>query len=276
MSANLIVDPEQIEREQAKAAEDAAKAAEATTEQGDPAVEPSEDELPEKFRGKSMKDLVDAYRNLETELGRKNNEVGMIRKLADELIGVRATERQMAQENQPKPQPLTTDTLLANPEDAIIGVVRREALSKQEELESKVQTLEERLLTEAFEKKHPGFQQTMVSQEFGTWLQKSEYRKRLGYRAAQGDFEAADELFGLYEEAKAAAPATTTTESRPSARQATLARSGGSAAGGVVPSAEGKKIFTRTELMEMRINRPEEFDQRQEEILAAYREKRVR
>lgn len=276
MSANLIVDPEQIEREQAKAAEEAAKAAEATTEQGEPAAEPTEDEIPEKFRGKSMKDLVDAYRNLETELGRKNNEVGMIRKLADELIGVRATERQMAQENQPKPQPLTTDTLLANPEDAIIGVVRREALSKQEELESKVQTLEERLLTEAFEKKHPGFQQTMVSQEFGAWLQKSDYRKRLGYRAAQGDFEAADELFGLYEEATANAPTPPTPDPKPSARQATLARSGGSAAGGVVPSAEGKKIFTRAELMEMRINRPDEFDQRQEEILAAYREKRVR
>lgn len=272
MSAHLIVDPEQIERDNAKAAEEAEQAPAATTESE--TTQTPEDDIPEKFRGKSMKDLVDAYRNLETELGRKNNEVGMIRKLADELIGVRATERQLVQENREKPQPLTTDKLLADPEDAIIGVVRREALSKQEQLESKVQSLEDRLLTEAFEKKHPNFQQTMVSQEFGEWLQKSDYRKRLGYRASQGDYEAADELFGLYEEATSRPQPTPGT--KPSARQATLARSGGSSAGGVVPSAEGKKIFTRTELMEMRINRPEEFDARQEEILTAYREKRVR
>lgn len=276
MSTSLIVDPEQIERDNAKAAEDAAKANEATTEAEAVAAEPSpEDDIPEKFRGKSMKDLVDAYKNLETELGRKNNEVGMIRKLADELIGVRAIERQTAQENQPKPTPLTADKLLSDPEDAILGVVREKALGQQEELASKVASLEERLLTDAFEKKHPGFQQTMVSQEFGSWLQKSDYRRRLGYRASQGDFEAADELFGLYEEYSAAKPAAPE-KTAPSARQSTLARSGGSSAGGVIPSADGKKTFTRAELMDMRINRPEEFDQRQDEILAAYREKRVR
>lgn len=272
-----MVDPEQIEREAAEAAEAAAKAnAEAKAPEG--STEPADDDdIPEKFRGKSPKELVEMYRNAETELGRKNNEIGMIRKLADELIGVRAVERQSVQENQQKSKPVTTDALLENPEEAIIGVVRREATSRTEELESKVQGLEERLLTEAFEKKHPGFQQTMVSPEFGGWLQKSEYRQRLGLRAAQGDFGAADELFGLYEEFSAARPAAPETKPQtPSARQATLARSGGSSAGGVIPSSDGKKTFTRAELMDMRINRPEEFDMRQDEILAAYREKRVR
>lgn len=277
-TTSIVVDPEQIERDEAAAAEAALEANKASTEAPE-TPEPSEDDIPEKFKGKSMKDIVDMYRNAETELGRKNNEIGMIRKLADELIGVRATERQAAQVNQPKPEPLTTDKLLDSPEEAILGVVRREASSKTEDLEAKVQSLETRLMVEDFEKRHPGFQRTMESQEFGGWLQKSPYRQRLGHAAAQGDFGAADELFGLYEEyAAVTAPQTTAAPAKasPSARQATLARSGGSTAGGVVPSSDGKKVFTRAELMKMRIDNPEEFDMRQEEILAAYREKRVK
>lgn len=277
MSTSIIVDPEQIEAAERQAAEEATKANEATTpttEQAAPA-EPADD-LPEKFRGKSQREIIEMYRQAETELGRKNNEIGMIRKLADELIGVRAAERQAAQANQQKPSPLTADKLLENPEDAILGVVKQTALNKHEQLESKVAGLEERLMIEDFEKRHPGFQQTMQSQDFGGWLQKSAYRQRLGHAAARGDFEAADELFGLYEEYQAARPAAPPEKPAASARSATLSRSGGSAAGGVVPSADGKKVWTRTELMDMRINRPEEFDMRQAEILQAYAEKRVR
>ena len=133
-------------------------------------------------------------------------------------------------------------------------------------------------MIEDFEKRHPGFRQTMESQEFGAWIQGSQTRQHLGLRAAKGDFGAADELFSLYEEygtirqsaPQAPAPA------KPDARKATLSRSGGSSAGGVIPNASGAPKFTRQELLEMRINRPEEFDSRQDEILQAYREKRVR
>jgi len=279
LSTTIVIDPEQIERETQEAAA-AAEAANAKAPETEPASQaPAVDDLPEKYRGKSVQEIVEMHRNAESELGRKNNEIGMIRKLADELIGVRAAERQAAQENQPKAKPLTADALLDSPEEAILGVVKREALSKTQQLEAKISGLEERLMVEDFEKLHPGFQQTMASPDFGGWLQSSEYRKKLGFRAAQGDFEAADELFGLYEEyngAKAQAPQPEPPKARTTAREATLARSGGSAAGGVVPSADGKKVWTRAELMDMRINRPEEFDMRQDEILSAYREKRVR
>jgi hypothetical protein len=281
MSTSIIVDPEREEALANRAADEAAAAATEAQAAPQPPAAPSEDDLPEKFKGKSMKDVVAMYQNAESELGRKNNEIGMIRKLADELIGVRALERQ-SQDNQEKLTPLTADRLLDNPEESILGVVKREALSKTEALESKVASLEERLLTEEFEKRHPGFQDTMVSPEFGGWLQTSRYRQILGARAAQGDFAAADELFGLYEESAAIRAAASsqreegTSTPNTSARQATTVRSGGSAAGGVVPTSSGAPKFTRRELLEMRINRPDEFDSRQEEILEAYRLKQVR
>lgn len=241
--------------------------------------EPDLEDVPEKYRGKSLKDIIAMHQNAESELGRKNNEVGVIRKLADELIGVRAAERQA---NRPEPRkPLTTDELLNDPEAKILEVVRDVTENTVREQEERVSRMEASLQVQAFESKYPGFQTTMHSPEFGSWLQSgSDYRKRLALRAAEGDFGAADELFGLYTEHASAARASQAPEPTNSgtaaARAASTVRSGGSNAAGVVPGADGKKVWSRTELLDMRINRPEEFDQRQDEILAAYREKRVR
>ena len=267
--SSRVVDPETPEAAEAARAE-----AEATL---NPTPEPVQDDVPEKYRGKSLHDIIEMHRNAESELGRKNNEIGVVRKLADELIGVRALE-QRTRENPPPPtKPLTADRLLENPEDAILDVVKREATSRTEALENRTRDLESELMVERFEKRHPGFQETMATPEFGAFVQGSNYRRKLASAAAAGDFDAADDLFGLYEEAKTSAPAAPKAEDGvAAARKATLAKSGGSSASGVVPSNDGKKIFSRTELMEMRIKRPDEFDARQEEILAAYREKRVR
>lgn len=242
----------------------------------EPEVKP-EDELPEKYRGKSMQDLIEMHRNAEAELGHKKHEIGLVRKLADELIGIRAAEQQAGRTNPPEAvKPLTTDSLFEDPEAAILGVVKREAVSRTEALEKSLRQIESDLQLEKFEKKHPGFQQTMTSPEFGAFVQASPYRSRLALKASQGDFEAADELFGLYEDRPQQAPQAPQSSGVEQARKASLAKSGGSSASGVVPSGAQAPIFTRAELMEMRIKRPEEFDQRQEEILQAYREKRVR
>lgn len=41
--------------------------------------EEQEVELPEKFKGKSMEDIISSYENLEKELGRKGQELGELR-----------------------------------------------------------------------------------------------------------------------------------------------------------------------------------------------------
>lgn len=266
---SIVVDPETPESELA-----AAQNAQATNQQDTP---PSD--IPEKYRGKSLMDIIAMHQNAESELGRKNNEVGVIRKLADELIGVRAAERQA---NRPEPRkPITSDDILTDPENKILEVVREATVADVQAQNDRLARLEASIQIQDFEKKHPGFQTTMQSPEFGQWLQNgSQYRKGLALKASQGSFEAADELFGLYKEHLSAAPSRETkdegTDATAAARAATTVRSGGSHANGVVPSSNDKKIWSRTELLDMRINRPDEFDARQPEILAAYAEKRVR
>jgi len=276
MATSIIVDPDQNETE-LQAETDAALAG--TTA----ANEAKTEELPEKYRGKSIQDVIEMHRNAESELGRKNNEIGQVRKLADELIGVRATEQRMRENQQEPPKPLTADQLLENPEDSILRVVKREAVERTEKLEKRTADLESELMVSRFEEKHPGFSDTMQSAEFGQFVQGSNYRRKLALGAAKGDFDAADELFGLYEEAVAStarseqpAPAAKPNTGVEGARKATLAKSGGSSASGVIPSGDGKKVFSRADLMDMRIRNPDKFDMMQDEILEAYREKRVR
>jgi len=43
-------------------------------------------EIPDKFAGKSVEDIVKSYQNLEQELGRKSQEIGELRQLSDSFL----------------------------------------------------------------------------------------------------------------------------------------------------------------------------------------------
>ena len=57
-----------------------------------PQEEPQVD-LPDKFKNKSMEDIISSYENLEKELGRKGQELGELRKLTDGILQQQVTTR---------------------------------------------------------------------------------------------------------------------------------------------------------------------------------------
>lgn len=237
-----------------------------------------EDALPEKYRGKALEDIIAMHREAERELGRARNEVGQIRRLADELLGIRRAELERQPQPSPPPrQKLTTDTLFEDPERAITEVVKAEADARTQEVAARTARLEAELALSRFEKKHPDYLNTMQDEAFAAWVQASPYRVRLAQRAVQNDFEAADELFSLFAEVKPAAPSPN--KGVEAARQAGLARSGGAAGGRSGGSAgrSSNKIWSRAELIELRIKDPDKFDSLYKtEIEPAYREGRVK
>lgn len=241
---------------------------------------PSQPEVPEKYRGKNLTDIIEMHRNAESELGRARNEVGTVRRLADELLGIRQSTA-AGQSRMPEPRKkLTTDALFEDPDKAITEAVRADAMQRDAALAARTDRLEAEVMLTRFERKHPRFKETMESPEFVEWLQKSPYRARLAAGAAQGDFLAADELFSLHNEATADKAATVSkgkSSGAEGARQASLARPSGSSPRVQATDTSGKKIWKRTELIRMRIEDPEMFDSLYDkEILPAYREKRVK
>lgn len=237
----------------------------------------SSEELPDKFKGKSTVEIVEMYRKAESELGRSRNEVGTLRRLADELLGIRVAKPDSAA-NPPARKKLTADDILADPEASVVAVAKEAADERAQSAEQRLARMEYELTLAKFEQKHPSYRETMSDQSFLDWVQKSPLRSRLAYGATQGDFAAADELFSLYQEAQGSGqqeenPAPTRNEQ---ARRASLARPGGSSAARVVNATQGKPMWSRDKLMEMRLNNPDEFERLQPQILAAYAEGRVR
>ncbi|SVE46035.1 uncharacterized protein METZ01_LOCUS498889, partial [marine metagenome] len=57
-------------------------------------------EVPDKFQGKSMEDVISSYENLEKELGRKGQEIGELRKLTDGILQQQLTTTQSGTEAQ--------------------------------------------------------------------------------------------------------------------------------------------------------------------------------
>lgn len=236
---------------------------------------PETPELPPKFQGKSVAEIVQSYQNLESELGRARNEVGTVRRLADELLGLRRQAPEVRTNPEPPPK-ITTDQLFDNPTDAIVTVARRTAEETAARTEAKLEGMETYLQTESFKRDFPDYEQTMNDPGFQSWIRGSSLRQRLAAQAAGNDFDAARELFGLYKEVSASAPNTSNRTSATDPASVALARGGGSSAAGVANTSSGKKIYNRDELIQMKIHRPEEYERQWPEIYKAYQEKRVR
>ena len=231
--------------------------------------------LPEKYRGKTVTEIVEMHRNAESELGRARNEIGTVRRLADELFGIRRADLVNPSPAKPERPKLTTDALFNDPDTAITNAIKADAEQRDWAMQERTARLENELLLNRFEKKHPDYQDVMKDQAFSEWVQKSPYRANLAQGALQGNFAAADELFSLYGESRPAATPAPTPTTR--ARQAGLVRGGGSTNAAAATSASSKKIWSRAELIQMRISDPDKFDSLYvSEIAPAYREKRVR
>jgi hypothetical protein len=266
----VLVDPVEVNDEVTTVA--ATTEAPGQSQQVDTQVD---DGLPEKFRGKSPTEIADAYRNLETELGRARNEIGTNRRLVDELLNLR---RSAEVKSAPEPVRVTPYDLAENPEETITTVAKRVADERSAASEQRLAKIEQDLEAERFEKKRPGFRNTLSSTDFQKWLQESPLRVRLVTKAAEGDWDAGDEVMELYDQYKAAKPAEAPSKTTDAAKQAGLAKSGGSGANKVVQGGDGKKVYSRAELARMYINNPEEYARLSDsgELGQAYKEKRVR
>ena len=77
-----------------------------------------EPELPDKFKGKSITDIVSSYENLEKELGRKGQEVGELRQLTDQILKQQLTTNQNGTNQEPQEEEEEVD-FFDNPDKAV-------------------------------------------------------------------------------------------------------------------------------------------------------------
>lgn len=193
--------------------------------------------------------LREELRKLRAEYGRQSNEVGELRAIVREMLTAK-----------PQPEVAKPDSTLAAALGEDVAVALETRLKRIEETAKR--SYEEAKRTQLL-RLHPDVEQIVADPAFKEWVAEKPYRQKLFERADSGDVEAADELLSMYKERK-----TQQTREIPASIRAVR-----SSAAAPKPA---KKVWTSVELGRLYLENPEEYRRLHDEIVAAYREGRVK
>ncbi len=231
-----------------------------------PEEQPPEVKIPDKYRGKSLEEIVEMHQQAEKLIGRQAQEVGEVRRLADQLL------RQQLSQKQPEPTKEENELdFFEDPKKAVQKAVEnhpdvlaaKQAAAQMRQLQTQA----------ALAKKHPDFAEVVRDGEFIEWVKASPMRLNMYALAdAQYDYNAADELLSTFKQirsAKTQQAQETATATREKNLKAASVDTGGT-------GESSKKVYRRADLIRLRIENPDRYDALQDEIMRAYQEGRVR
>jgi flagellar motor switch/type III secretory pathway protein FliN len=230
--------------------------------------EPTEYELPKKFQGKSMEDIVGSYENLEKELGRKGSEIGELRRLTDGILKQQITTPSGTQETQEDEIDFFDD-----PDAAVTKAINNHPKFREFEEQQKVQVAQ--ATTQKLEAAHPDFLAIVQDTKFQEWVQESPIRTQLYVSAHNYDYDSANELLGNWKERSLIAN-TTQAEAGKDAKRNEALKAGKGVRRTSSESTAGKKIYRRADLIRLKQSDPQRYEALQDEILSAYADGRVK
>ena len=226
-------------------------------------------ELPEKYQGKSVEELVQMHQELEKFSGKQSTEVGELRKLVDDHIQTQLSIQQAPQQQQQEDDEVD---FFVDPQNAVNRAIDNHP--KIKEAEAYTQQAKQQATLAQLKSNHPDMESILQDPKFAEWIKGSKVRTNLFIQADQSyDYDSAHELFSLWKERTQAVQQTAQAEK--AARKSTLkSASTGNARG----TAEGsrKKIYRRADLIKLMQTDPDRYMALQPEIMAAYAEKRVK
>jgi hypothetical protein len=235
----------------------------------------NEVEVPEKYKNKSLDEIVRMHQEAEKLIGRQAQEVGEVRKLADSLL-----KQQLEAKHDKQPEQAQEIDWFDDPQKAINQALESNPVLKQLQEQQAIQA--QRAALDVIQKTHPDFVNVAQSEDFQQWVAGSKVRQRLYNDANNYDADSAVELLDNYkslrglkqqkeETSKAADEALkkTDSEGRSKALKAAAVQQGGT-------GETGKPVYRRADLIRLRMQDPNRYESMADEILNAYAEGRVR
>ena len=233
------------------------------------APEEVKDDVPEKYRGKSVAEIAKMHEEAEKLIGRQANEVGELRKLTDEILKQQlANGKPQQQEEAPEvdfwsdPDQYLNKKLENHPD-----IIQAKEVQRQ---------MRQQSIQQQMEKAHPGYLEIVQSQDFYDWAHASKVRSAL-FNAANidYDFDAASELVSTYKllkgkEAEAGKQAAEQLKDNRSKQLKAAAVDAGSG------NETSRKVYRRADLIRLKMTDPARYEALSDEIMAAYAEGRVK
>ena len=240
-------------------------------EQDNPTEEPeqqdNEDDIPDKYKGKSVKDIVRMHQEAERAIGKQGSEVGELRRIVDDFV-----KAQTVTQKQQAPEVEDEVDFFTDPDKAIARAIEKHPKVRQaEELNEQMKRAE---ALANLKTAHPDFNQVVQDGSFVEWIGKSKVRQELFSRADRYyDFDAANELLSTWKERKQVVDQSTAVE-KVQRKQAVKSASTGSTKGS--GETASKKTYRRADIIELMRTNPDRYEQLAPEIMQAYAEGRVK
>ena len=270
--SSIVVDPEEIsedvEVEGTIEPDETPETLEAESE------EPTSPDIPDKFAGKSVEDIVKSYQNLEQELGRKSQEIGELRQLSDSFLKAEISrndgQTSLQTENS---NDETEGDFFEDPNKAVNSLIEnhpkfqefQEFQAKQSQDTSKVQ----------LEQTHPDYVDIVKDSKFQDWVKASTFRTDLFQQADAYNYDAADELLTHWKERSMIDKTAEVKEQQAKKRKKSL-KAGKTESRVSSESTAGKKTYRRADLIRLKQSDPNRYADLSDEIYNAYAEGRVK
>lgn len=228
---------------------------------------PQEDDIPDKYKGKSTAEIVRMHQEAEKLLGKQSGEVGELRSVVDNYI-----QTQLATTQQATQEPEEEIDFFSDPDKAVERAIKNHPSIKA--AEAQTQQYKKATAQSQLQKRHPDMQQILQDSKFITWIKGSKIRTQLFAQAdTQYDYEAADELFTNWKERKQTVSQAVTQEKASRKEAVKTASTGGAKGSG---EAASRKIYRRSDIIKLMQTDPDRYLALSPEIDKAYAEKRVR
>ena len=255
-----------------------AQETEAQEQEQEPEVETNpEPEIPDKYRGKSMAEIIKMHQESEKLIGRQAQEVGKARRLADELLQRELSQKQAVQAPQEEEKD-PAESYLEDPVGAVNKAVDNHPAiqqAKQQAFEYKQQQVTQRLRNQ-----FPNFDDVIQDSRFFEWVKASPVRTRLFTEAhSQYDYNSAVELISTWNQmnpVEQRQQSTQTPDVVTEAKKETARTLKTAAVDTGSPAPTSRKTYRRADLINLRLRDPARYDAMADEIMAAYAEGRVK
>ena len=229
--------------------------------------ESEEPELPDKYKGKSVAEIVSTYENLEKELGLKGQEIGELRQLTDQILKQQVTTQTETAEEEEEVD------FFDDPNKAVSKAIENHPKFREFEEQQKVQSAQ--ATTRQLETAHPDYLEVVADPKFQEWVKESPIRTQLYVQAHNYDLNSAMELMGNWKE-RSLNTNTAKAEEQKAMKRSEALRTGKAVSGGSSESTAGKKIYRRADLIRLKTTNPQRYEDLQDEILSAYADGRVK
>ena len=229
------------------------------------------EDIPAKYAGKSMAEVIEMHQHVEQALGKQGSEVGEQRKLIQSLL-----EAQNLANTTVEPQEEVEsfeDTFYTDPAKAVNSAIENhpDVLKARQQVAQQDQQQKLNVL----EKAYPNWEKTVADKNFQDWVGASEIRKDI-FRKADKEYrpDYAIELFDMYDKINMVEKTKEVQKSEKAKAKKALRQTVSETRS--TQSVGGKKMYRRSDLINLQITDPNRYASLSDEIQEAYAEGRVK